>query len=220
MYYLIFVIDCIDFTWPDTSKTRNDPEDLIHEFLTNTGLKISSIRLDGRIGRNAAFQRYCAAEFGRSAAFQRYCDLKGIVIETVPAYTHTLNARAEGAIRICKQKVRAMLRSANMPKRFWPDALLHWCRTYAHWPDNDGRTAWEKLDARGPHALCHDLQLDRHVFGSFVMAHLPRKHPHVVDGTHDDRKEQGVFLGNDLTTPTLWLWSFRHKKAMHGLMHE
>ncbi len=29
---------------------------------------------------------------------------------------------------------------------------------------------------------------------------------------YDDRAEEGVFLGNDLTTPTFWLWSFKHKK--------
>ena len=33
---------------------------------------------------------------------------------------HTFNARVEGAIRICKDKVRAFLRRANMPRRFWP----------------------------------------------------------------------------------------------------
>jgi hypothetical protein len=100
------------------------------------------------------------------------------------------------------------------PAGFWPDALLHWCRTYAHWPDAGGHTAWEKLDELGPHSLCHDLERDRHVFGPYVTGHLPREHPHVADTTHDDRAEEGVFLGNDLTTPTFWLWSFKHKKTM------
>jgi hypothetical protein len=201
-YYLILVIDGIDFTWAQPSTSRSEPEDLIHEFLTMTGLKISHIRADG------------AGEFARSANFQAYCKRHAITVEEVPAYTHTFNARAEGAIRICKEKVRALLRRANMPRRFWPDALLHWCRTYAHWPDAAGHTAWEKLDELGPHALCHDLDRDSHVFGSYVTGHLPREHPHVADTTHDDRAEEGVFLGNDLTTPTFWLWSFRHRKAM------
>jgi len=47
-----------------------------------------------------------------------------------------------------------------------------------------------------------------------VTGHLPREHPDVADTTHDDRAEEGVFLGNDLTTPTFWLWSFKHKKGM------
>jgi hypothetical protein len=34
----------------------------------------------------------------------------------------------------------------------------------------------------------------------------------VADTTHDDRAEEGVYLGNDLTTHTFWLWSFRIAK--------
>jgi hypothetical protein len=96
--------------------------------MTLTGIKVGHIRADG------------AGKFARSATFKAYCRRHNIVIEEVPAYIHTFNARAEGAIRICKDKVRALLRRANMPRRFWPDALLHWCRTYAHWPDASGHT--------------------------------------------------------------------------------
>jgi hypothetical protein len=115
LYYLIIVIDSIDFTWAQPSPNRSEPEDLIHDFMTLTGIKVGHIRADG------------AGEFARSATFQAYCKRHNIVIEEVPAYTHTFNARAEGAIRICKDKVRAFLRRANMPRRFWPDVLLHWC---------------------------------------------------------------------------------------------
>jgi hypothetical protein len=201
LYYLIIVIDSIDFTWAQPSPNRSEPEDLIHDFMTLTGIKVGHIRAHG-------------AGDCTQPTFRAYCRRHNIVIKEVPAYTHTFNARAEGAIRICKDKVRAFLRHANMPRRFWPDALLHWCRTYAHWPDASGHTVWEKLDELGPHSLCHDLERDRHVFGSYVTGHLPREHPHVADTTHDDRAEEGVFLGNDLTIPTFWLWSFKHKKAM------
>jgi hypothetical protein len=40
------------------------------------------------------------------------------------------------------------------------------------------------------------------------------KHPQVIDTTYDDRAEEGVFLGNDLTTPNFWMYSFRVKKVM------
>ena len=53
-----------------------------------------------------------------------------------------------------------------------------------------------------------------HVFGSYVTGHLPREHPHVIDTTHDDRAEEGVFLGDDLTTPNFWMYSLRAKKVM------
>jgi hypothetical protein len=53
-----------------------------------------------------------------------------------------------------------------------------------------------------------------HVFGSYVTGHLPREHHHVIDTTHDDRAEEGVFLGDDLTTPNFWMYSLRPKKVM------
>ncbi len=60
----------------------------------------------------------------------------------------------------------------------------------------------------------HNLVKDLHVFGSYVTGHLPHEHPHVTDTTHDDRAEEGVFLGNDLTTPNFWMYTFRVKKLM------
>ncbi len=75
-------------------------------------------------------------------------------------------------------------------------------------------SSWEKLDHLQPHELRHNLVKDLHVFGSYLTGHLPRAHPHVADTTHDDRAEEGVFLGNDLTTPNFWMYSFRAKKVM------
>jgi len=68
-----------------------------------TGILVSSIRVD------------VAGEVKKSPSFTAYCKARDINIEVVPAYnTHTFIARAEGAIRICKEKVRAFLRRANM----------------------------------------------------------------------------------------------------------
>ena len=44
---------------------------------------------------------------------------------------------------------------------------------------------------------------------AYVTGHLPRAHPHVPDTTHDDRAEEGVFLGNDLTTPNFWMYMLK-----------
>ena len=60
-YYLLFAVDNVDFTWATPCATRSEPEDLIQEFLTLTGIKITNIRVDG------------AAEFARSASFRAYC---------------------------------------------------------------------------------------------------------------------------------------------------
>jgi hypothetical protein len=73
---------------------------------------------------------------------------------------------------------------------------------------------WEKLDILHPHQMCHNFVKDLYVLGSYITGHLPRIHPHVADTIHDDRAEEGVFLGNDLTTPNFWMYSFRGKKVM------
>ena len=91
-----------------------------------TQLKISTICFDG------------ASEFGKSSSFIAYCEEHDIVMEPVAGYTHDQNARAEGAIRICKENVRCLLRAASMPRRFWPDAVRHFCRLYAYWPNANG----------------------------------------------------------------------------------
>jgi hypothetical protein len=70
-------------------------------------------------------------------------------------------------------------------------------------PDASGHTAWKSsTNWASLHSLCHNLGRDRHVFGSYVTGHLPREHPHVADTIHDDRAEEGVFLGNGLVTLT------------------
>jgi hypothetical protein len=58
--------------------------------------------------------------------------------------------------------------------------------------------------------FCKDLR----VFGSYVTGHLPQEHPPVIDTTHDDRTEEGVFLGDDFTTPNFWMYSVLAKKVM------
>ncbi len=138
-------------------------------------LKISTIRFDG------------ASEFGKSSSFIAYCTQHDIVREPLASYTYIQNARAEGAIRICKEHVRCLLLSANIPHRFCPDALCHFCFLYAYWPDANGLSAWVKLDSLQSHQMRHNLMKDLHVFGSYVTGHLPREHPHVADTTHDDR---------------------------------
>ena len=170
--------------------------------MTLTRRKIDRIRFDG------------ASEFAKSATFKTFCDNHHIAMEATAAYTHTFNARAEGAVRIVKEHMRCLLRRANLPRRFWPYAMLHFCRVYAYWPDQQGKSAWEKLDSHGPHALCHDEARDLHRFGSYVTGHLPRSHPLVDNETLDDRALDGVWLGNDLTTPMFWMYSFKLRKVV------
>ena len=192
-YFLLMTFHGIDFTFCSATVDRTEPDNLIHEFMTLTRLKIDCIRFDG------------AAEFAKSATFKAFCDNHHIAMEATAAYTHTFNARPEGAVHIVKEHMRCLLRRANLPHRFWPYSMMHFCRVYAYWPDQQGKSAWEN----GPHALCHDEARDLHRFGSYVTGHLPRSHPLVDNEKLDDRALDGVWLGNDLTTPMFWMYSFK-----------
>ena len=95
-YYLMIVINGIDFVWTQTCQVRTNPEDLLHEFLTMSRLKFSTIRFDG------------ASEFGKCSSFIAYCTQYDIVRDPVAACTHDQNARSEGTIRICNLRTRSV----------------------------------------------------------------------------------------------------------------
>ena len=137
-----------------------------------------------------------------------------IAIEATAAFTHTFNARAEGAVCIVKEHMRCLLRRANLPHRFWPYAILHFCRVYAYWQDQQGKSACANFDSHGPHELCLDEARDLHRFGSGVTGHLPHSHPLVDNETIDDWSLDGVWLRNDLTTPMFWKYSFKLRKVV------
>jgi hypothetical protein len=120
---LLMTLDGIDFTFCFATVDRTEPESLIHEFMNLTRLKIDCIRYDG------------AAEFAKSTTFKAFCVNNRMAMEVTAAYTHTFNARAEGAVYIVKEHMRCLLHRANLPRRFWPYAMLHFCLVYAYWPD-------------------------------------------------------------------------------------
>eukprot|EP00961_Rhodomonas_salina_P197098 2660254-Rhodomonas_salina.1 len=57
-----------------------------------------------------------------------------------------MQARAEGAVRICKEHVHCLLKASNAPARFWPFALLHWCQIYNYWPGSKTPPPWDAME--------------------------------------------------------------------------
>eukprot|EP00961_Rhodomonas_salina_P249977 3378747-Rhodomonas_salina.2 len=92
--------------WATPSTTREEPESLLRKFLASTGIKIGQIRIDN--------------EFNCSSTFKAFCKKLDITLCPSVAYTHTMQARAEGAVRICKEHVRCLLKASNTPPLFWP----------------------------------------------------------------------------------------------------
>lgn len=128
---------------------------LVKDFLAVTGLKIGKVRVDG------AFD---------VSAFRAFCARRGIEVCAATAYNHMMQARIEGAIRICKEHVRCMLKTANAPTRFWPYALMQFCRTFNYWPSAKGAPPWEKM---GKSKFSFDIKRDLREWGSYMTAHLP-----------------------------------------------
>jgi hypothetical protein len=62
--------------------------------------------------------------------------------------------------------------------------------------------------------MCHNQSRYLHLFYSYVTGHLPRTHPLVENETMDDRALEGVWLGNELSTPMFWLYSFKLRKVV------
>jgi len=196
---LVMVIDGVDFLWASPSKHKSDPESLLEEFMRYTQIKISKIRMDA------------AGEFASSESFRQWCANKGIVICSTAGYNHTMQARAEGAVRITKEHIRCMLKTANMLYQFWPWALTQFCRMYNYWPCKGHAPQWVMI---GDHNFSQDIARDLRPFGCYMIGTLPREHPQVPNATLSDRGLEGAFLGWDLSTPTVWMWSFRLKRPV------
>mmetsp|Transcript_30800 Transcript_30800/g.63788 ORF Transcript_30800/g.63788 Transcript_30800/m.63788 type:complete len:919 (-) Transcript_30800:650-3406(-) len=199
LYYLVMVVDGKDFLWATPTTTKSSPETLIEDFLRHTNVTIGKIRIDN------------AGELSRSESFKLWCASRDIVLCPTAGYNHTMQARAEGAVRITKEHIRCLLKTANMPFMFWPWALTQFCRMYNYWPCKGHAPPWIML---GDHRFSQSLHRDLHPFGCYTIGTLPREHPDVTNTTLSDRGLEGAFLGWDLATPTCWIWSFRKKKPV------
>jgi hypothetical protein len=196
-YYLIMVVDGIDFIWVSVSQDHSTPKNMILEFLNMTGIKIGTIRL-----------------WNFASLFLFRIFVMNVVL-SLSRWSNTHTFRMSKAKMIFVSP-RNMYVGSNLPRTFWPYALRHFLRLGTYWPtDNGNRCVWELLDVSYPNnKLCHTLSKDLHVFGSYVTDHLSHTHPFVVDTTHDDNVVEGVWFGNDLCTPNFWMFTFKHKKVM------
>jgi hypothetical protein len=141
-----------------------------------------------------------------------FCRKRDISLCPAVAYTHTMQALAEGAVRICKEHVLCLLKASNAPARFWLFALLHFCRTYNWWPGATWQPPWESMKNS---KFCFELELDLHPRGCYMVAKLPSEHPFVQENkTHADLGLEGVFLGWQDTTPSCFMYSLRQQRII------
>mmetsp|Transcript_60981 Transcript_60981/g.125700 ORF Transcript_60981/g.125700 Transcript_60981/m.125700 type:complete len:410 (+) Transcript_60981:404-1633(+) len=193
------VINSVDFLWASSSTHKSDPEHLLEEFIRYTNVKISKLQMDA------------AGEFALSESFKLWCANRDIIMCPTAGYNHTMQARAENSVCITKEHIRCMLKHANMPYQYWPWALTQFCRIYNYWPSKGHAPPWVMLT---DHRFSQSLHCNLHPFGCLIIGKLPREHPLVTNTVLSDRGLEGVFLGWDLSTPTVWMWSFRLRKAV------
>eukprot|EP00961_Rhodomonas_salina_P165890 2235359-Rhodomonas_salina.2 len=104
-----------------------------------------------------------------------------------------------------------MMKTAYMPYLFWPWAVIQFCHIYNYWPSHGHAPPWTLLEG---HCFSTALHKDLHPFGCYTVSKLPQEHPEVTDTTNSDRGLEGAFLGWDLLTPTVWIWSFKKKAPL------
>jgi hypothetical protein len=108
-YFLLIVDKDTEYLANFNTKSRHNPVDLLRAYVNTTGKRPRYLRLDG------------AKEFV-SDDMVEYCVQNHIILQTVVAYNHTMQARVEGAIGYVKQHSRVAMLAANVPTRFWPQA--------------------------------------------------------------------------------------------------
>eukprot|EP00961_Rhodomonas_salina_P192363 2595809-Rhodomonas_salina.3 len=62
-YYLMLVVDSIDFTWASPTRLKADPEELLDDFVHNSCIKISKISMDlnSTMSSSESFAIWCKA---------------------------------------------------------------------------------------------------------------------------------------------------------------
>eukprot|EP00961_Rhodomonas_salina_P170018 2291193-Rhodomonas_salina.1 len=58
-YYLLLVVGKLNFMWATPTTARMEPEELLHNFLSVSNLKIGKIRTDNEFTASAKFTAFC-----------------------------------------------------------------------------------------------------------------------------------------------------------------
>ncbi len=184
------------------TKTRSDPVDLLADYITITKRVPKFLRVDG------------AKEFV-GAKMKAFCHLHNITLQIVTSYSHTMQARVEGAIGIIKQHSRIALSTANVPTRFWPYATTDfvykrnflWCS-----PDRNGLLSTPQ--ARLQSTFAGSMSTVAHPFGSRIIARLPKLHSQVIGKSFGHRYAEGIYLCSDDKTPAVHMYDMMSRKVM------
>ena len=201
-YFLLIVDKDTEYLANFNTKSRQNPVDLLRAYVNTTGKRPRYLRVDG------------AKEFV-SDEMVAYCVQNHIILQTVVAYNHTMQARVEGAIGYVKQHSRVAMLAANVPTRFWPQATTDFVHKKNYlWYSEDTSGKWSTAHERMQPAFAGTRDTVAIPFGCRVVSTLPREHRRVVNGSFGDRFVEGIYLHADSQTPTIRMFDLASKTEL------
>lgn len=139
-YFLTIVDDYSKSTWIYLMKRKSDTQQLLVQFIhlveTQFDTKVKMIQSDN----------------GPEFKLDNFYSTQGIIHQTSCVHTPQQNGVAEHKHRHLLNVARALLFQANMPKRFWGDAILASAYLINRTPTPllQGKTPYEKLFHKAP----------------------------------------------------------------------
>ena len=198
-YFVTFIDDKTHFTWVYVIKHKDEVFQKFCEWKVmvekSTGYKVKILRTDN------------GGEF-TSTEFKRYLKGEGIRHELTIPKTPQQNGVAERMNRTLLETVRSMLLGANMPQRFWAEALSTavYLRNCSPTKAVSNMTPYEAWYGEKP-------QVTRlRVFGCTAYAHIAKDERRKLDS----KAKKCILLGYGSVTKGYCLFDIKLKRVIHS----
>ncbi|CAH9069840.1 unnamed protein product [Cuscuta europaea] len=196
-YFLTFIDDYSRKTWVYFLKQKSEAFEAFKKFKAlieeESGYSIKAMRSD----RGGEFT---------SKEFNQFCEDNGIRRPMTVPRTPQQNGVAERKNRTILNMARSMLKTKNMPKDFWAEAVD--CAVYLQ-----NRCPTKSLDGKTPQEAWHGGKpgvSHLRVFGCIAYAHVPDQ----TRSKLDDKSEKFIFIGYDKHSKGYKLYNPNFKKLI------
>jgi transposase InsO family protein len=201
-YYIVYIDDCTRYTEVYFLVTKS-AEEISAKFqnyqawVEARGFHIKRFRCDNGSG-----------EYNNSM-FLGLLGEKGIAYEPAPPYTQHKNGVAERMIRTLNTKARSMMWEANVPTKFWPEAIRTACYLHRRSPTTSLSGNCSPFEA-----LFGTVPPIEHLrrFGCRACKHIPPAQRN--EKKFGSRSNPSMMLGYVHNTTKIWrIWDFNSGKA-------